>query len=232
MHLSGKKIYLTVIVAVLCLALLAGVHALSATADFSQSYLSGIFYRRLRNVDLTGDPRTDLVNVAMSQVGYVEGDSSNQLSGCTPGTKNYTEYARWYDRNYVPDDNFENLAWCAMFVSWCGQQADISSDVLMHHSYTVTMQSWYEKKGLSYPRANVAAGAYTPQPGDLVFYRSSHNTNNVNHVGIVVRYEDGILYAVEGNTNASPQSTNGGQVCLKSYSIDDTYIRYICSPKY
>ena len=35
----------------------------------SSSYMSGKFYRALTEVKLTGDPRTDIVNVAQSQVG-------------------------------------------------------------------------------------------------------------------------------------------------------------------
>ena len=35
----------------------------------SASYMSGKYYKALTEVKLTGDPRTDIVNVALSQVG-------------------------------------------------------------------------------------------------------------------------------------------------------------------
>ena len=88
------------------------------------------------------------------------------------------------------------------------------------------------EQDLAYTRQQVADGEYLPQPGDIIYFKSNRNSDKVNHVGIVVRYEDGVLYAVEGNTNDTAHSTNGGQVCLKSYEISDTFIRYICSPNY
>jgi hypothetical protein len=198
----------------------------------SESYASGIFCRRLNNIDLSGDPRLDIVNVAMSQIGYCEGDSPEEISGCTPGTENYTEYGLWYNNLQEKPRGFEKAAWCAMFVSWCAQQAGIPSDVMYYHAYTVFGVNWFMEQDLAYTRQQVADGEYLPQPGDIAYFKSNRNTDKVNHVGIVVRYEDGILYAVEGNTNDTAHSTNGGLVCLKSYDISDTFIRYICSPNY
>ena len=36
----------------------------------SESYMQGKYYEALQQVSLTGDPRTDIVNIALSQVGY------------------------------------------------------------------------------------------------------------------------------------------------------------------
>ncbi len=204
----------------------------SAEEKYSESYASGIFCRRLENVILTGDMRTDIVNVARSQIGYIEGDSTTQLSGCDAGTKNYTEYGLWYNNLQDEPGGYERAMWCAMFVSWCAYQAGIPADIVDYHAYTVYGVNWFSSHDLAYTRQQVEDGVYTPQPGDIVYFKSSRNGNNVNHVGIVVRYADGILYAVEGNTDDTAQSTNGGQVCLKSYEISDTFIRYICSPNY
>ena len=57
----------------------------------SAGYMSGKYYRALTEVKLTGDPRTDIVNIARSQVGYQEGGSRNQLSGEVLGSMNFTE---------------------------------------------------------------------------------------------------------------------------------------------
>ena len=167
----------------------------SLEPDCSESYRTGIFYQRLRNVELTGDSRTDIIRVAMSQIGYIEGNSSTQLSGCA-------------------------------------QQAGIPEDIFYQHAYTPYGVNWYSDRGLSYTRAQIENGAYVPQPGDLVYFLSPGVNRKVNHVGLVLKYEDGILYAIEGNTNAGDRSTDGGQVCLKSYEITDTFIRYICTPQY
>ncbi|MBQ3546229.1 MAG: RICIN domain-containing protein [Lachnospiraceae bacterium] len=197
--------------------------AQALTYSGSSSYKSGKFYTRLTNVTLTGDQRTDIVNIAKSQVGYQEGSSSSQLAGTTYGGSNYTEYGRWYGLQDM---------WCAMFVSWCANVAGVSTSVVPKHSYTPTGLNWFKNKGQAYSRATVASGGYTPQPGDIIYFKSSRNQNITNHVGIVTKYSGGTVYTVEGNTSSATISTNGGAVCEKSYSISNTYIVYICKPSY
>ena len=189
----------------------------------SAGYMSGKYYRALTEVQLTGDPRTDIVNIAKSQVGYQEGGSSNQLSGEVYGGVNYTEYGRWY--------GVQNM-WCAMFASWCADVAGVSTSIIPKHAYTPDGLKWFRDRGLAYSRAKVAAGEYTPQPGDLIYFKSSRNKNPTNHVGIVTGYSNGTVYTIEGNTSSASLSTNGGNVAEKSYPITNTYIVYICCPDY
>ncbi len=189
----------------------------------SSSYKSGKYYTNLTKVTLTGDQRTDIVNIANSQIGYQEGGSSSQLSGTVKGSGNCTEYGRWYGLQDM---------WCAMFVSWCAYVAGVSTSVVPKHCYTPSGLSWFQSRGLAYSRAQVASGKYTPQPGDIIYFRSSRNQNPTNHVGIVTKYSGGTVYTVEGNTSSATVSTNGGAVCSKSYSISNTYIVYICKPNY
>ena len=189
----------------------------------SASYASGKYYTALQNVTLTGDARTDIVAVANSQIGYLEGSSSSQLSGEVNGSGNYTEYGRWYGLQDM---------WCAMFVSWCANTAGIPSSVVPYHSFTVSGLNTFQSRGRAYSRAQVAAGTYTPQKGDIIYFKSSRNSNPTNHVGIVTSYVGSTVYTIEGNTSSATISTNGGAVCAKSYSITNTYIVYICSPDY
>lgn len=189
----------------------------------SSSYRSGKYYTALTKVNLTGNQRTDIVNVAKSQIGYQEGSSSSQLSGTTYGGRNYTEYGRWYGMQDM---------WCAMFVSWCANVAGISTSTVPSHAYTPSGLSWFKSRGLAYSRATVAAGGYTPQAGDIIYFKSSRNSNTTNHIGIVTGYSNGTVYTIEGNTSSATISTNGGAVCSKSYSISNTYIVYICKPNY
>ena len=100
------------------------------------------------------------------------------------------------------------------------------------HCYTPTGLQWFKDRGRAYSRATVAKGGYTPQPGDIIYFKSSRNNNTTNHVGIVTKYSNGTVYTIEGNTSSATISTNGGAVCEKSYSISNTYIVYICSPDY
>lgn len=202
-------------------ALTSGASAL--TYSGSTSYKSGPYYQKLCEVEITGDYRTDIVNIAKSQVGYFEGSSSSQLSGTVNGSNNYTEYGRWYGMQDM---------WCAIFVSWCAYVAGVSESVVPKHAYTPTGLSWFQQRGLAYSRAQVAAGKYTPQPGDIIYFKSSRNNNPTNHVGIVTDYKNNTVYTVEGNSSLVGIDTNGGAVAAKTHSIDDTYIVYICRPEY
>lgn len=120
----------------------------------SSSYKSGKYYKQLTNLSLTGDQRTDIVNIARSQVGYQEGSSSSQLAGTTYGGKNYTEYGRWYGLQDM---------WCAMFVSWCADVAGVSTSVVPKHCFTPTGLQWFKDRGRAYSRSTVAKGNYTPK---------------------------------------------------------------------
>lgn len=64
--------------------------------------------------NLTGNQREDIVNIVLSQKGYKKSGG--------------TVYGAWYDS--IKGTNFTNAAWCAMFVSWCANQAGIGQDIL------------------------------------------------------------------------------------------------------
>ncbi|MBQ7541013.1 MAG: CHAP domain-containing protein [Clostridia bacterium] len=197
------------------------VFALSYTG--SASYASGKYYTALSGVTLTGNMRTDVVAIAQSQIGYQEGSDSSQLSGEVMGGANYTEYGRWYGLQDM---------WCAMFVSWCAYNAGVPTSVVPKHSFTVSGLNQFISWGRAYTRAEVAAGTYTPRPGDIIYFKSSRNQNKTNHVGIVTGFSGSTIYTVEGNTSSATISTNGGAVCAKSYSTSNTYVVYVCCPNY
>ena len=154
-----KKILTSLLALALVTTMLLGM-AVSADAlsySGSASYKSGKYYTALTKVKLTGNNRTDIVNVAKSQVGYQEGSSSSQLSGTVKGNGNYTEYGRWYGTQDM---------WCHMFVSWCAARANIPSSVVPKTAFTPTGLTQFKNQGRAYSRANVAAGKYTPQAGE------------------------------------------------------------------
>lgn len=218
------KRVVSLFVAIVLVLSIVTANASALSYSGSSSYKSGKYYTRLTNVTLTGDQRTDIVNIAKSQVGYVESSSSSKLSGETGGSGNYTEYGRWYGMQDM---------WCAMFVSWCANVAGVSTSIVPSHSYTPTGLTWFQDRGRAYSRSSVANGKYTPQPGDIIYFKTNRNNNPTNHVGIVTKYSGGTVYTVEGNTSGgSVVDSDGGAVCDKSYSISNTKIVYICSPAY
>jgi hypothetical protein len=217
-----------------CKRLLAGVLALGLSAavllpveamDYSgsESYMSGRYYQALKEVELTGDSRTDIVNIALSQVGYQESNSAKKLSGETKGDYNYTEYGRWYG---------VQAAWCGIFVSWCAAQAGVDTDVVPKQGHVPSILQWFKKQDQAYRRRDVVNGKYTPQPGDIIFFHYGKSNVATDHVGLVVGYEDGMIYTVEGNSNSNGGAYIGGWVNYKSYKVNDGTIAYICSPDY
>ena len=56
----------------------------------SSSYQSGKYYSNLQSLSLTGDGVTDVLAVAISQLGYQEGNSDGEFSGTVSGSNNYT----------------------------------------------------------------------------------------------------------------------------------------------
>lgn len=222
MKTMTKKVIAVAMAAVMTVALFGG-QASALQYSGTESYMSGKYHRKLQQVKLTGDQRTDIVAIARSQVGYQEGSSEDHLSGEIYGGDNYTEYGSWY--------GLQNL-WCAMFVSWCAAQAGISADTFPSHCATPEGLSWFAGRGLAYTREEVQSRKYTPKPGDLVYFKSSRNAKPTNHVGIVTAYADNRIYTVEGNIGAIGKLTNGGMVTELSYPISNTFIVYICSPAY
>lgn len=222
MRSKNKKIIAVALSAVLTASALGG-QATAANYEGTDSYMSGKYYRQLQQVKLTGDPRTDIVAIAKSQVGYQEGNSENHLTGEVYGNKNYTEYGDWYGLQDM---------WCAMFASWCAKEAGISTDTVPSHCSTPVGLNWFASRGLAYSREDVYLRKYTPKPGDLIYFKSSRNANPTNHVGIVTAYANNRVYTVEGNVGAINATTGGGMVVEKSYPITNTFIVYICSPNY
>lgn len=92
----------------------------------------------------TGDQRADLIGVALTQVGYREGDGKSN--------NNKNKYGAYFGK--------DGMAWCGFFVSWCARQADIPKSVL-------------KSSGPAEPRTfgitTVYKSDYTPKPGDLYF---------------------------------------------------------------
>ena len=145
----------------------------------------------------TGDQRKDIINVALTQVGYKEGSGNN----------NYTKYGAWWGRN--------PMSWCAIFVSWCAEQAGVPGSVLKQSSFSNASAFGFS--------SSFTASQKTPQPGDLFF------RNENAHVGIVYKVEGSTFYTLEGNTWTSADSHHGVMIRQRNlYSSEFTFV----SPNY
>ena len=117
-----------------------------------------------------------IVAVALSQLGNVGGEP----------------YWSWY--------GFESrVDWCACFVSWCANECGyLDTGVIPRFANCSIGIRWFQERGLWQD------GNYEPRPGDLIFFDWDDEDEGQNgvadHVGIVEKVEDGIVYTVEGNS--------------------------------
>ena len=187
----------------------------------SASYRSGKYYTQLCNVSLTGNQRTDLVNVARSQLGYHEGDNTSQLHGESSGSSNYTEYGYWYGTQVQGHSGGSYYAWCAYFISWCARQAGIPTSIISNASYACAGSDNGDFKNLDY----YARGSYTPKVGDLVFFCWEGNSSCWDHVEIVIGVSSSEVTTLGGNTS-------NNNVKSRKWSLSNSNIRGYGVPKY
>lgn len=170
-----------------------------------------------------------LLEIALSQEGYLEKASNSQLDDKTAnaGKGNYTKY--W--RDLLP--SFQKQPWCQAFVNWCFTQAfgEISAKSLLCHGinnwsyYTPTCADFFKAKGQWYTTSSM------PTAGDIIYFK---NSARICHVGIVTEVKNGRVYTIEGNTSSKKNVVvaNGGGVFLKDYKLDYSSIAGYGRPKY
>ena len=133
-----------------------------------------------------------LIQVALSQVGYIEGPKDNA-----------TKYGEYTKANFQP--------WCGSFINWCGNEAGVK---IPNTVYTPGGAQAFKKAG-----AWIDGDLADPEPGDVVYFDfPSDGVDRISHVGIVVKdNEDGTVWCIEGNTSPDKKGSqrNGGQVSKK-----------------
>ena len=123
-----KRALALILPTLLVAAMILPAAALTAVHNVSEEYRQSPYYRHLRDLELTGDQRTDVVLVALSQLGYHEGDSEADMHGLnTKGSKNFVEYNRLHGKFDNGEGNGVSYGyhWCCSFATWCARQAGI-----------------------------------------------------------------------------------------------------------
>lgn len=122
-----------------------------------------------------------IVQVALTQVGNVGGQP----------------YWSWYGFN-------SRVEWCACFVSWCANECGyIDAGVVPKFAGCVTGVQWFKDRG------QWADNTIEPSPGMIIFFdwdnkgSSGPQDGLSDHVGIVEKVENGVVYTVEGNSGDS-----------------------------
>ena len=118
----------------------------------------------------------EIVAVALSQLGNIGGEP----------------YWVWYGFGSQVD-------WCACFVSWCANECGyLERGVIPKFASCAVGIQWFQTRG------QWQDGDYEPRPGDLIFFdwndKGMGQDGIPDHVGIVQKMENGIVYTVEGNS--------------------------------
>ena len=136
-----------------------------------------------------------IVEVALTQLG----NEGGQL------------YWSWY--------GFEGrVEWCACFVSWCADQCGyIESGIIPKFAGCVDGANWFKGNGQWQDRN------YEPQAGNIIFF-DWEGDGETDHVGIVEKCENGVVYTVEGNS---------GDACRQNqYTVGSSSIYGYSVPAY
>lgn len=136
-----------------------------------------------------------IVTVALSQVGNVGGEP----------------YWSWYGFG-------SRVEWCACFVSWCANECGyIDTGVIPKFAGCVNGVQWFKDRG------QWLDGSAEPVPSMIIFFDWDSDGES-DHVGIVEKVENGIVYTVEGNS--------GDSCRINQYSVGNCDILGYGVPQY
>ena len=186
--------------------------------DFSDAYKTSVWYENFTSLELTENERNNVLRIAVSQLGYHEGDSAKDFDGMNKsGSSNYIEYARLL----IPHYNDNAYEWCACFVNWCLNQArfDKASSEIGCWKWVgelKTMNMWQDSAAYK--------GTYTPRPADFIFFNWKGNNNGSGHIGYVLYTTETRVYTLEGNAD--------NNVTVRSYALDDPNVIGYGTPPY
>ena len=108
-----------------------------------------------------------LIQVAKSQVGYIEGPKDNE-----------TKYGAYTKANFQP--------WCGSFVNWCANEAGVK---IPNTVYTPGGAAAFKKSG-----AWIDGDIADPEPGDIAYFDfPSDGVDRISHVGIVIE-DNGVVF--------------------------------------
>jgi len=142
---------------------------------------SGTIILDVTDIEIIENKRNDIITIAIAEDGFQEGPNNDN------------KYGEWYGWNNVP--------WCAIFVSWAADQAGVPTTIIPKYASVAIGLEWYRSKGPEFYQSyqNTIDDEYTPIAGDIVFFKS----NGASHTALVIKVVGDRLYTIEGNTSDS-----------------------------
>jgi len=132
---------------------------------------------------------------------------------------NITKYAQ---RDFP---GFQGENWCNMFIGSMFIDAYGRSDARKVLGVIAPGTKTDSEKFKADKRWHNSNSGYTPQAGDIIYFKVGSNKNPIDHVGIVTKVENGKVYTIEGNTRTDRTvERNGVKVANKEYPINSKFI--------
>ena len=129
-----------------------------------------------------------LIDIAAEEIGYQGRNSEGE------GRGDYTKYGLFTGTN--------GQQWCASFVSWCVNQAGLSTKIIPKTASC----NYMKKNSVSYNNWNYDSIKYINE-NDIIFF-SSDGTQDSHHVGIVYSVNNNKITLIEGNTGTDVVKKN------------------------
>lgn len=179
----------------------------------------------------------DLVTTGLTQAESIVSAARGEVGNCFTKDNKYTY---WYYGYHRSED------WCAIFVSWCAEQAGVASDIVPRLAGAHSNFDWFNSRGLWHgkksitwtyngvTRSSTNDSSYVPQAGDIILRETYGGVaDGPDHVELVTGSDGSRVYTIGGNTGG--YYSNGvyySNVKEKSYSLWDTDTWGYCTPAY
>lgn len=161
--------------------------AKSGNRAYKMGYITSNDFEKIKSENNKSSNAKSLANVAYSQLG-TKGTNKNGT-----GSGDYQKYGKWYGNNGVQ--------WCAQFVSWCVNQAGVSTSIVPKAEACTSMQkSNYYKKWNSSALNQI-------NKNDVIFFCSNTGQES-HHVGIVYSVSGSKITVIEGNSSSDTVKMN------------------------
>lgn len=178
--------------------------------DYTDSYKSGIYYKQLHEVKLTGDIAKDVIRIGKSQLNYHQGNDATEMHGYNKlGGEYYTEYNyytgspdwQWGMKGLVKKSDYEYGygGWCGNFTDWCWSMSGAPMDA---------WPSYYmDEKPVKWSGTTYGGGSYKLKPGDGIHMGAGH-------------YCFIVSVKTSGNTVKIKTLNGNPEVCYITYTVN------------
>ena len=158
-----------------------------------------------------------LLRAASGEIGY------EAYKDPQPGSK----YGRWMaditDTPWLRGPSSE-VWWCAIFVSWCFDQAHVDWDVLPSYN----CDQIYDR-ARNDNKSIILSDVHDCQPGDIVLY-NFHGGTSCQHIGIIESNNGSTITTIEGNTSSGEAGSQHAGNGVWRRTRPFTHVRAIIRP--